>query len=64
MTRCGFSENSIGRGYRNLFLNPDGTISTGDKADLSVNVLREIHEQDMDGFAKKVEWYFPPAERI
>lgn len=64
VTRCGFSENSIGRGYRNLFLNPDGTISTGDKADLSVNVLREIHEQDMDGFAKKVEWYFPPAERI
>lgn len=64
VTRCGFSEQSINRGDRNLFLNPDGTIMNDDRSDFPVNLLREIHERDMEGFAEKVEWYFPPAKRI
>lgn len=64
VTRCGFSEEAINRGYRNLFLNPDGTIMADNEKGLTVSVLKEIHEQNTEGFAKKVEWYFPPAKRI
>ena len=64
VTRCGFSQQNTGCGYRNLFLNPDGTITADDRRDLSINLLREIHEQNIEGFAKKIEWYFPPAKRI
>lgn len=35
-----------------------------DRSDFPVNLLREIHERDMEGFAEKVEWYFPSAKRI
>lgn len=64
ITRCGFSEQNSNRGYRNLFLNPDGTISNGSGSDLRTNLLLEIHERNIEGFAKKIEWYFPPAKRI
>lgn len=65
ITRCGFAEQNSARGDRNLFLNPDGTVaSDDDRGKLSMSLLREIHERDLDSFAKKVEWYFPPAKRI
>ena len=64
ITRCGFSEQNSNRGYRNLFLNPDGTIFNGSGSDLRTNLLLEIHERNIEGFAKKIEWYFPPAKRI
>lgn len=64
VTRCGFSEQNRGRGYRNLFLNPDGTIISDGEKDFPVSLLQEIHERNIEGFAKKIEWYFPPAKRI
>ena len=64
VTRCGFSKQNTDRGYRNLFLNPDGTIVANDGKNFPVSLLHEIHEQNVEGFAKKIEWYFPPAKRI
>lgn len=65
VTRCGFAKDDTQqRGVRNLFLNPDGTISHDGGGGFTINLLREIHEQNIDGFAKKVEWYFPPAVRV
>ena len=51
-------------GYRSLFLNPDGVIMSDNQDGLSINLLKEIHEQDLEGFAKKVEWYFPPVRKV
>ena len=62
ITRCGFAEAAIGRGYRNLFLNPDGKINTGNAGDITLDVLRVIHSHDQAAFARMVEWYFPPAK--
>ena len=64
VTRCGFSERAANTGYRSLFLNPDGVIMSDNQDGLSINLLKEIHEQDLEGFAKKVEWYFPPVRKV
>lgn len=64
VTRCGFSERVANTGYRSLFLNPDGVIMSDNQDGLSINLLKEIHEQDLEGFAKKVEWYFPPVRKV
>jgi len=64
LTRCGFGENYKDWSQRNLFLNPDGIISADSCGGLVINLVKEIHERDIDGFAKKVEWYFSPAKRI
>ena len=61
ITRCGFARAAAGRGYRNLFLNPDGKINTGNAGDITLDVLRAIHGHDQAAFARMVEWYFPPA---
>ena len=63
ITRCGFSERYKDREKRNLFLNPDGIISTGVPNELTISVLREIHARKEEEFVKKVEWYFPLAKR-
>lgn len=64
ITRCGFSHEYEGREKRNLFLNPDGVISTGTPNELTISVLREIHAKKELEFVNKVEWYFPLAKRI
>ena len=64
ITRCGFSREYEEREKRNLFLNPDGVISTGTPDELTVSVLREIHAKKELEFVNKVEWYFPLAKRI
>ena len=64
VTRCGFSERAANTGYRSLFLNPDGVIMSDNQDGLSINLLKEIHKQDLEGFAKKVEWYFPPVRKV
>lgn len=60
VTRCGFGKRYSDWGYRNLFINPDGVISTELTSDIPINLLHEIHSRDEEGFAKKVEWLFPP----
>ena len=64
ITRCGFSEQNRSLGYRNLFLRPDGKVINDVDGELSIDLLREIHSRDMEGFARKIECYFPPAKRI
>lgn len=64
LTRCGFGERYDGWGQRNLFLNPDGVISADSCGEITVSVLREIHERDLEAFAQKVEWFFSPAQRV
>lgn len=39
ITRCGFSEQNNNRGFRNLFIKPDGTIINDSGSDFSVNLL-------------------------
>ena len=63
ITRCGFAKAAAGRGYRNLFLNPDGTLNTGNEDEVTLNVLRQIHGRDREGFSRMAEWYFPPARK-
>ena len=64
VTRCGFGKRYLSKEKRSLFLNPDGIISSETGEDISVSLLQEIHNRDMEGLAQKVEWYFPPAKRI
>lgn len=64
ITRCGFSIQNSENGYRSIFLNPDGTITTDSDKKAPINLLREIHSQDKETFAKKIEWYFPPAKKL
>ena len=64
VTRCGFGKRYLSKERRSLFLNPDGIISSETGEDISVSLLQEIHNRDLEGFAQKVEWYFPPAKRI
>lgn len=64
ITRCGFGKRYLSNERRSLFLNPDGVISSETDEDVSVSLLQEIHNRDLDGFAQKVEWYFPPAIRV
>lgn len=64
ITRCGFSDEHQDKEKRNLFLNPDGVISTGVQNELTISVLREIHARKEQEFVEKVEWYFPLAKRI
>lgn len=63
ITRCGFSSEYAGKEKRNLFLNPDGVLSTGVANELTVSVLREIHSRKEMEFVEKVEWFFPLAKR-
>lgn len=39
IARCGFSEQNNNRGFRNLFIKPDGTIINDSGSDFSVNLL-------------------------
>lgn len=60
ITRCGFGTKYADWGYRNLFINPDGMLSTEVSDDIPLNLLHEIRARDEDAFASKVEWLFPP----
>lgn len=60
ITRCGFGKKYADWGYRNLFINPDGMLSTEVASDIPLNLLHEIRSRDADAFASKVEWLFPP----
>lgn len=60
ITRCGFGKKYADWGYRNLFINPDGMLSTEVADDIPLNLLHEIRARDEDAFASKVEWLFPP----
>ena len=60
ITRCGFGKKYADWGYRNLFINPDGMLSTEVADDIPLNLLHEIRARDEDAFACKVEWLFPP----
>lgn len=59
ITRCGFGLQNRERGVRNLFVNPDGVVSTEMPGDLPLNVFKEIRDQDEEGFIAKVEWLYP-----
>lgn len=61
VTRCGFSKQDAALGYRNLFLNPDGVISTEVPGDISINVIKEIRERNEAGLVQKIKWIFPPV---
>ena len=60
ITRCGFGKKYADWGYRNLFINPDGMLSTEVANDIPLNLLHEIRERDVDAFVSKVQWLFPP----
>lgn len=60
LTRCGFGKRYADQGYRNLFINPDGVVSTEVPGDVPLNLLHEVHSRDEEAFAKKIEWLFPP----
>lgn len=64
VTRCGFGQAHKNRDLRNIFLNPDGVVSTDAGEDVPVSVLHEIKSRDVEGLVSKVEWIFPPAIRI
>ena len=60
ITRCGFGKKYADWGYRNLFINPNGMISTEIEDDIPLNLMHEIRSRDEDAFACKIEWLFPP----
>lgn len=63
ITKCGFAQANAGAPLRNVFLNPDGSLSV-DRTDVPITkVLHEIHERDAEGVAQKVEWLFPEARQ-
>ena len=63
ITRCGFASEYLHNETRNLFLNPDGVLSTGIPGELTISVLREIQTRRINNFVEKVEWFFPLAKR-
>lgn len=65
ITKCGFSNQNIkhSNGYRNLFLYPDGNFKY-DKKIVSLNLLKEIKEQDTNTIVNSIKDFLPPAKNI
>ena len=65
ITKCGFSNRNIkhSNGYRNLFLYPDGNFKY-DKKDASLNLLKEIKEQDTNTIVNSIKDFLPPVKNI
>ena len=65
ITKCGFSNQNIkhSNGYRNLFLYPDGNFKY-DKKIASLNLLKEIKEQDTNTIVNSIKDFLPPAKNI
>ena len=65
ITKCGFSNQNIkhSNGYRNLFLYSDGDFKY-DKKIASLNLLKEIKEQDTNTIVNSIKDFLPPAKNI
>ena len=65
ITKCGFSNRNIkhSNGYRNLFLYPDGNFKYN-KKDASLNLLKEIKEQDTNTIVNSIKDFLPPVKNI
>ena len=65
ITKCGFSNQNIkhSNGYRNLFLYSDGDFKYDKKID-SLNLLKEIKEQDTNTIVNSIKDFLPPAKNI
>ena len=65
ITKCGFSNQNIKHSnvYRNLFLYSDGNFKY-DKKDASLNLLKEIKEQDTNTIVNSIKDFLPPVKNI
>ena len=65
ITKCGFSKQNIEHSneYRNLFLYPDGNFKYDKKIE-SLDLLKEIKEQDTNTIVNSIKDFLPPAKNI
>ena len=65
ITKCGFSNQNIKHSneYRNLFLYPDGNFKYDKKIE-SLDLLKEIKEQDTNTIVNSIKDFLPPAKNI